>query len=296
MLILISDAFDASLPRRLQALGVEVTEDKARQAEAEVVLIRSKTKVTREYIDGAPRLRLVIRGGVGLDNVDQAYAREKGILVHNTPEASSVAVAELALALMLAAPNHLIAGHEGMKQGEWLKKSLKRTELYQKTLGLLGIGRIATEVARRARAFEMEILAYDPYVARHDLAQMVTLDEVCARADYLSLHMPLTDETKGMVNAALLARCKPGVIVVNTGRGKAVDEKAMVAALQSGQVRCYATDVWPSDPPPEDCPILKAPGVIMLPHIGASTAENLLRIGDIIVEKITQFQAGALRS
>jgi len=290
MLILISDAFDAGLPDRLKELG-EVTDDKSRVAEATVVLIRSKTKVRKEYIDGAPNLKLVIRGGVGLDNVDLEYAKEKGIQVHNTPAASSPAVAELAMALMLAGPNNLIKGHEGMARGEWLKKQCKRNELLTNTLGLLGIGRIATEVAKRAKAFGMTIIAHDPFVEASEYAEMVTLDELIQRADYISMHTPLTDETKGMVNADFLARCKDGVYIVNTGRGKCVDEKAMVAALESGKVATYATDVWPSDPPPADCPILKAPNVVMTPHIGASSGANLLRISDIIVEKITAFLA-----
>lgn len=286
MLILISDAFDPSLPEKLSPFG-EVTDDKDRLADAEVVLIRSKTKCTREYIDGAPRLKLIIRGGVGLDNVDLDHAREKGIAVHNTPEASSVAVAELAMALMLAAPANVVPGHVTMSRGEWAKKQLKRAELYKKTLGLLGVGRIGVETAKRARAFEMTVIGYDPFVDDSEHVELKGLDAVLAESDYLSLHMPLTEETKGMVNAELLARCKRGVYIVNTGRGKCVDEKAMVAAIESGQVACYATDVWPSDPPPEDCPLTKLDrGVLMTPHIGASTAENLLRIGDIIVSKI----------
>jgi D-3-phosphoglycerate dehydrogenase len=287
MLILISDAFDPSLPERLKEFG-EVTDDKSRLPEAEVVLIRSKTKCTREYLDGAPKLKLIIRGGVGLDNVDREYAKQKGITVTNTPEASSVAVAELALALMLAAPNHLIRGHNGMAEGKWLKKELKRTELYQKTLGLVGIGRIGTEVARRARAFEMRVIAHDPFLKSHEVAELKPLDAVLAESDYISLHTPLTDETKGMINADAIGKMKKGVIIVNTGRGKTIDEKAMVKALEQGQVACYATDVWPSDPPPEDCPITKAPNVVMLPHIGASSKENLLRIGDIVVRKIRE--------
>jgi D-3-phosphoglycerate dehydrogenase / 2-oxoglutarate reductase len=290
MLILISDAFDAGLADRLKELG-EVTDDKGRVAEATVVLIRSKTKVRKEYIDGAPNLKLVIRGGVGLDNVDLVYAKEKGIQVHNTPAASSPAVAELAFALLLAGPNNLIKGHEGMVRGEWLKKQCKRNELLGNTLGLLGIGRIATEVAVRAKAFGMTVIAHDPFVESSPLAEMVTLDELTKRADYISMHTPLTDDTKGMVNADFLARCKDGVYIVNTGRGKCVDEKAMVAALESGKVATYATDVWPSDPPPADCPILKAPNMVMTPHIGASSGANLLRISDIIVEKITAFLA-----
>jgi len=290
MLILISDAFDPSLPGRLAEFG-EVTDDKARLAEAEVVLIRSKTKCTKEYLDGAPKLRLIIRGGVGLDNVDRGYAEQKGIQVHNTPQASSVAVAELAMALMLAAPCRVVEGHAGMAEGKWLKKELKRAELYRKTLGLLGMGRIAIEVAKRAKAFDMKVIAYDPYVEKSELAELKGLDEVLAEADYLSLHMPLTDQTREMLNAERLGRTKPGVVIVNTGRGKCVDEQAMAKALEDGQVGYYATDVWTSDPPPADCPLLKAPRMVMTPHIGASTKENLLRIGDIIVDKIRQHVA-----
>ena len=291
MLILISDSFDPSLPGRLKELGAEVTEDKAKLPEAEVVLVRSKTKCTKEYIDGAPKLKLIIRGGVGLDNVDAAHAKQKGILVQNTPEASSVAVAELAMALMLAAPNKLLEGHNSMQEGKWLKNELKRTELYQKTLGLLGVGRIGSEVAKRARAFDMRVLAFDPYVTKMDLCELKPLDEVLAKSDYLSLHMPLTDETRNFVNAERIGKMKKGVIIINTGRGKCIDEAALSKALEEGKVACYATDVWMSDPPPPESPLLKAPRVIQLPHIGASTKENLLRIGDIVVQQIKAYKA-----
>ena len=287
MLILIADAFDASLPERLKEFG-EVTSDAKRLPDAEIVLIRSKTRCTREYIDGAPKLKLIIRGGVGLDNVDAAYAKEKGIKVENTPEASSVAVAELAMALMIAVPNQLVLAHTAMAEGKWLKKEIKRTELYQKTLGLLGIGRIGAEVAKRARAFEMKVIAFDPYVKQSDLAELRPLDAVFAESDYISLHMPLTDETRNIVNAASIAKMKKGVVIVNTGRGKCIDEPALTKALQDGHVGAYATDVWTSDPPPDTCPLLKAPRVLMAPHIGASSKENLLRIGDIVVRKLRE--------
>jgi D-3-phosphoglycerate dehydrogenase len=287
MKILLSDAFDPSLPGRLKKFG-EVTDDKGRLAECEVVLIRSKTKATREFIDSAPKLKMIIRGGVGLDNVDQAYAKEKGIKVLNTPAASSVAVAELAMAFLVAIPNKLIEGHLSMKEGRWLKKELKRTELYQKTLGLIGIGRIGTEVAVRARAFGMDVIAYDKFVTSHPVAKLVGLDELLRRADFISLHTPLTDETKGMINADRIGKMKDGVIIVNTGRGKVVSEPDLAAALASGKVRAYGTDVWESDPPPETSPLLKAPNVYMAPHIGASSVENLLRIGDVIVELLEQ--------
>jgi len=287
MKILIADAFDASLPGRLKPFG-EVTDDANQLPSANVVLIRSKTKATREYLDRAPALKMIIRGGVGLDNVDQEYAKQKGIRVLNTPAASSVAVAELAMAFLVAIPNRLIDGHCTMKEGKWAKKELKRTELFQKTLGLIGVGRIGTEVALRAKAFGMRVIAFDKYVSSSPHAEMVPLSALVAQADFISLHTPLTDETRGMVNAELIGKMKRGVILVNTGRGKVVNEPDLAAALASGQVRAYGTDVWESDPPPPASPLLSAPNVFMTPHIGASSQENLLRIGDIIVEILSE--------
>ncbi len=289
MKILISDAFDPSLSERLTKFG-EVFDDKGRLSEAEAVLVRSKTKCTKEYIDSAPDLKLIIRGGVGIDNIDVEYAKSKGIEVRNTPTASSVAVAEVAMALMLAVPNRLPFGHEGMVKGDWRKKQIKRTELFKKTLGLIGIGRIATEVAIRASAFGMKVIAYDKYVDSSQHAEMATLDEVIAGADYISLHTPLTDETKGMLNKDTIAKMKDGAVIINTGRGKCVVEEDVAAALESGKLSGYGTDVWYSDPP-ENTPISSAPNTVMLPHIGASSKENLLRIGDICVEIFEEFTA-----
>jgi D-3-phosphoglycerate dehydrogenase len=288
MLILISDAFDPGLPEQLKKFG-EVTDDKGRVAEAEVVLIRSKTKVTKEYIDAAPNLKLVIRGGVGLDNVDLDYAKEKGVIVHNTAAASSIAVAELAMALMLAMPSNVTKGDSTMRQGKWEKKQLKRSELYGKTLGILGMGRIGTEIGKRARAFGMNVIAFDPYVKSHEIADMKTgLDDVLTASDYISLNMPLTDETKGMINKDSLAKMKDGAYIVNTGRGKCVVEEDVAAALQSGKLAGYGNDVWYSDPP-DSTPLVNEANAVLTPHIGASTKENLLRIGDIIVELITDY-------
>ena len=283
MVILICDAFDKSLPDRLKKFG-EVTEDVARLPETEVALVRSKTKCTAEWIAGAPKLKMIIRGGVGLDNIDQPAAKARGIEVKNTPAASSVAVAELAFALMLAVPNRLIEAHNALKEGKFLKKEIKRTELYQKTLGLVGVGRIASEVAKRAAAFGMRVLAYDPYVKRSDVAILVpSLKELLRQADYLSLHVPLNDETKNMINKDAIAGMKDGVVIVNTGRGKCILEADLAEALKSGKVAAYATDVWYSDPPDPSSPLLSAPNVLMTPHIGASSKENLLRIGNEVV-------------
>lgn len=289
MKIFISDSFDSSLPGRLAHLG-EVITAKERLSEAEVLLIRSKTKANRDLLDQTPSLKMIIRGGVGLDNVDIDYARQKGIDVRNTPEASSVAVAELAFALMLAMPNQIVAGHNSMKEGRWLKKELKRTELMGKTLGLIGCGRIGREVAARAHAFGMRVLAYDVVRIEHPaIEQVASLEEMLPLCDYISLHTPLTPQTRGLVNSELIARMKNGVRIVNTSRGAVIVENDMVAALKSGKVAGYATDVFLSDPP-VDCPLIDAPNVLLTPHIGASSSENLLRIGDQIVKILESYE------
>lgn len=286
--VLFADSFDESLPGRLRELGCRTFAEMDKLGEAEVLLVRSKTKVTADLLAKAPRLKLVIRGGVGLDNVDKEACKARGIEVVNTPKASSVAVAELALAMMLAFPNRLIEAHSSMKEGRWLKKEIKRTELFEKTLGLVGAGLIGTEVARRCRAFGMSVLASDPYVKTHELAEMVDLDTLLAKADYISLHVPSTPETKGMIGKAALDKMKKGVYIVNTARGALVDDAALAEALKAGQVAGYATDVFPSEPPDAAWPLKDLPNVIMAPHIGASSKENLLRIGDIIVDILKQ--------
>ncbi len=293
MKILMSDKFDASLPGRLAPYG-EVSDDKNWVAEADVVLIRSKTKCTKEYIDGAPSLKLIIRGGVGLDNVDKAYANSKGIKVYNTPNASSVAVAELAFALMIALPNKLIIGHNSTAAGQFLKSELKRTELLGKTLGIIGCGRIGLEVAKRARAFGMTVYAYDvvPVESEYIQAQK-SLEDLLPICDYFSLHLPLTAETTGLINKARIALMKKGAYLVNTGRGKTVVEDDIVEGLKSGQIAGYGTDVFFAEPP-EGSPLLAAPNVTMTPHLGASTTENLLRIADEVVILIDKFSKGQL--
>jgi D-3-phosphoglycerate dehydrogenase len=290
MHILIADAFDAKLPERLAAYGT-VSSDLATLPEAQVLLVRSKTKVDADLIAKAPNLKLVIRGGVGMDNVDKKLCADKGIKAINTPRASSVAVAEMTMAFMVAIPARLIEAHTSMKEGKFLKSELKRTELFKKTLGLIGAGNIATEVAKRAQAFGMEVIAFDPFLKEHPIARLVSLDELAALADVISMHTPLTDDTKGMVNAAFIAKMKDGAILINTGRGKCVNDADLAAALQSGKLRAYGTDVWPCDPPSADCPLLSAPNVIMAPHLGANSKENLGRIGDEVVLILKDFKA-----
>jgi D-3-phosphoglycerate dehydrogenase len=180
-----------------------------------------------------------------------------------------------------------------MKKGEWIKKQLKRTELFGKTLCLIGIGNIGAELAKRAAAFGMKVVAYDIFVKSAEYAELKpSLEEAVKDADYISLHTPLTDETRGMINKALIEKMKDGVVIVNTARGKCVVAEDMVECLESGKIRAYATDVWPCDPPPEDYPVLKAPNVVMTPHLGASSKENLLRIGEEVVAIINECKQG----
>jgi D-3-phosphoglycerate dehydrogenase len=287
MVILLADAFAPDLPGRLAAFGQVVT-DLSRVSDAEVIIVRSKTKVDKAMIDAAPKLRYVIRGGVGVDTIDVEYAKSKNIVVDNTPEASSLAVAELAFALMIAMPNHIVEADVSMKQGKWLKKELERTELGGKTLGLVGIGRIARELAIRAKAFGMKVVAYDKYVSSSDVAAMVSLDEVLSTSDYISLHTPLTDETRGMMNAQAFAKMKKGAYLINTCRGPVVNTADVVAALKEGKLGGYATDVYDKEPP-EGSLLLSAPNVLLTPHLGASTEENLTRLGDCIVERMQKY-------
>ncbi len=287
MVILLADAFAPDLPGRLSSFG-EVVSDMSRVSDAEIIIVRSKTKVDKAMIDAAPKLKYVIRGGVGVDTIDVEYAKSKGIAVDNTPEASSLAVAELAFALMISLPNHIAEADASMKQGKWLKKELERTELGGKTLGLIGIGRIARELAIRAKAFGMKVIAFDKYVATSDVARMTSLDEVLSASDYISLHTPLTDETRGMMNAAAFAKMKKGAYLVNTCRGPVVNTADIVAALKDGKLGGYATDVYDKEPP-EGSPLLSAPRVVLTPHLGASTAENLTRLGDCIEERVKKY-------
>ena len=285
MLILISDAFDKSLPDKLKVFG-EVTEDTSRLGEADVVLVRSKTKCTKEYIDSAKNLKLIIRGGVGMDNIDREYCKEKGIIAVNTPKSSAIAVAELAFALMISVPNKIVYFDNTMKKGEWNKKT-KRTELYGKTLALFGMGNIARKVAERARAFGMDIVAYDKYVTSSDLARMVSSpEEAVENADYISMHLPLTDETNGMMNASLISHMKKAPVIINTGRGKCVNERDMADALKSGAVAHFCTDVYSVEPMEGDNPLLECDNITLTPHVGANSVENLLRIGEEVVETI----------
>ena len=255
------------------------------------IVVRSATKVTRKVIEAAKNLELIIRAGIGLDNIDAAAAKEKGIKVANTPAATSISVAEHTFGMMLAAVRQHGKANLSMKAHKWEKKSLSGTELYQKTLGLIGVGRIGQEVARRAIAFGMNVLGYDIIPFKTDLAiRPVALDELLAQADLISLHIPLTDQSRHMIGEKEFARMKNGVILVNASRGGTVDEGALLAALNAGKVRAAALDVFEKEPP-EDFSLIDHPNVIALPHIGAAAEEGQNRAGLEVVKILKEKMA-----
>jgi len=247
--------------------------------------------VTRKVIEAGKNLELIIRAGIGLDNIDAAAAKEKGIKVANTPAATSISVAEHAFGMMLAAVRQHGKANLSMKAHKWEKKNLSGTELYQKTLGLIGVGRIGQEVAKRAIAFGMKVVGYDIVPIKTDLAiKQVSLDELLAQADLISLHIPLTYQSRHMISDKEFAKMKNGIIIINAARGGTVDEKALLAALNAGKVRAAALDVYEKEPP-EDFSLIDHPNVIALPHIGAAAEEGQNRAG-MEVAKILKEKMG----
>jgi D-3-phosphoglycerate dehydrogenase len=251
-------------------------------AEADALVVRSATSVDASLIAAAPRLRAIARAGTGVDNVDVPAATARGIVVMNAPGANSVSVAEHAIALMLALSRAIPAADAAMKRSVWDKKRLTGAELRGKTLGLVGLGRIGQEVAARARAFGMDLIAYDPFISEQVAAglgvHLLQLDGLCARADYISLHVPATPETRHLLNADRLARCRPGVRIVNTARGDLIDEAALADAIERGQVAGAGLDVFETEPP-TDTRLTRLAQVVATPHIAASTTEAQEQVG-----------------
>jgi D-3-phosphoglycerate dehydrogenase len=260
--------------------------------DADALIVRSAVKVNAALLEGAPKLRVIGRAGVGVDNVDVAAATARKIVVMNTPGGSSVAVAELALGLMLALARQIPRADQTTRAGQWEKKSLEGTELSGKTLGLVGFGRIAVEVARRARCFDMPIVAYDPVArlqaAREAGAAMVPLEELLAQSDYISLHVSLTPESQNLFNDRTFAQMKRGVKIINCARGEVIDEAALARALESGQVGGVALDVYRNEPP-GPLPLFSLANVIATPHLGASTREAQERVGTAIAIQIKEY-------
>ena len=261
-------------------------------AGADALLVRSATFVDAAMMERAPKLRVIGRAGVGVDNVDLDAATKRGIVVMNTPGGNAVAVAEHTFALMLALARHLMRADSTMHAGKWEKKTLQGTELRGKTLGIVGLGRVGVEVSRRAIAFGMKVVAHDPYVAP-SLAQqlnitMVPLDDLFAQSDYITLHVGLTPQTQGMINADALRKMKKGVRLVNCARGELLNEPAIIEGLQSGQLGGAALDVY-SHEPLKDSPLAALPNVILTPHIAGSTHEAQEAVGVQIALQVREY-------
>ncbi|HEY3627548.1 MAG TPA: phosphoglycerate dehydrogenase, partial [Terracidiphilus sp.] len=261
-------------------------------ADADALVVRSAVQVDDSLMEKAPRLRVIGRAGVGVDNIDADSATRRGIVVMNTPGANAVAVAELTIGLMLALARKLPAANTSMHAGKWDKKSLQGAELKGKTLGILGLGRVGLEVARRARGFGLEIIGSDPFVsaavARENGIQLVSVEELLARADYLTLHVGLTPQTTGFVNAKTLATMKKGVRIINCARGELVEDAALVDALKSGRVAGAALDVFVEEPP-KDSPYAGLDNVILTPHIAGSTGEAQEAVGIQIARQVREY-------
>lgn len=296
--ILICDSVSSGAVDALRALGVEVdVRDTITPEELLVeipayagMVVRSRTKVREPLIDKATNMKVIIRGGVGLDSIDVAYAKSKGIDVRNTPAASSNAVAELALALMFGLARHVSKADASMKAGAWDKKKLKGTEIAGKTLGVIGYGRIGRMLGEKARALGMSVVAYDPYIQHEDI---VSIEELLKASDYISLHLPHTDETHHLLSSAQFALLKPSAYLVDAARGGVVDEAALYDALSNGKLAGAALDVYSQEPPKTDAlrKLVELPQVIATPHIGAATKESQARIGDEIVKVVKEYFA-----
>ncbi len=241
--------------------------------EADALIIRSATKADAELLGVAANLKAIARAGVGVDNVDLDAATQRGVVVMNTPDGNTIAAAEHTFGLMLALARHVPQAHASMVAGRWDRKAYMGTELRGKTLGLIGLGRIGQAVATRARAFEMRVVGYDPKPGEvRDLGiEIIPLNDLYTRADFISLHPSLTDETRGMINAEAIAKMKPGVRIINVARGPVIVDADLAAGLASGQVAGAALDVYDREPPAGDNPLINNPAVIHTPHLGAST-------------------------
>jgi D-3-phosphoglycerate dehydrogenase len=299
MKLLVCDPTDASAIEAMREGGVEVVvQDDITAEELEEVIagydamvVRSRTKVREPLIDKATNLKVIIRGGVGLDNIDVAYAESKGIEVRNTPEASTNAVAELVIGYMLALVRQIPQVTASMKAGQWEKKAFsKGTELAGKVLGVVGCGRIGTDVGRKAAALGMEVLGCDPYVTKFDACMCaVDQEELLGRADFITIHVPYLDETRYLLGENSFPKMKDGVYIINCGRGGTVDEAALYEAIVSGKVAGAALDVFEDEKEERGKSLMSLPQVIGSPHIGAGTVEAKARVGEEVARIAVEF-------
>jgi D-3-phosphoglycerate dehydrogenase len=251
--------------------------------DAHAMIIRSSTIADAELIAAATNLRVIARAGVGVDNVELDAATAQNVIVMNTPGGNTISTAEHTFGLMLALARHIPQSDASLRGGSWDRKSFNGVELRGKTLGIIGLGRIGREVGRRAAAFEMQVIGYDPYVdiataQEAGITKLDTVDEVLAQADFLTLHTVITDDTKGMINTANIAKMKKGVRIINAARGALIDDQALAQAINDGYVAGAALDVYEFEPPPQDHPLVGMKNVIATPHLAASTSDAQINV------------------
>ncbi len=281
--------------------GISADELKTAIHDYDGLLVRSRTKVTEEVINAASRLRIVGRAGIGVDNIDLTAASRKGILVENAPSGNSVTTAEHAICLLLSLARHIPQATASMKASKWEKKKFEGRELLGKTLGIIGLGNIGRIVASRAQGLQMRVVGYDPFISK-DAAErigvgLLSLDELFANSDFLTVHTPLTDETRGIIGKKAFSLMKPGVLLVNAARGGVVDEVALLEALESGKVAGAALDVFSKEPPPEKDPLVQHSRVICTPHLGASTSEAQDKVAEEVAEQLVVYaERGEVRN
>jgi len=271
-----------------------------RISEYDALLVRSATKVTKEVIDAAKNLKVIGRAGVGVDNIDVEAASKKGILVMNTPGGNTISAAEHTMSMLLALSRSIPQANISLKSKQWEKKKFLGTEVFKKTLGIIGLGRIGGEVAKRAQSFGMEIIVYDPYIskahARELGVKLVSFPELTKQADYITIHVPLTPETKHIINKETIAQMKEGVKIINCARGGIIDEAALAEAVKSGKVGGAALDVFENEPP-FDSPVLGLENIIVTPHLGASTEEAQINVArDIALQVLDFLKEGIVRN
>ncbi len=308
--VLIADNLEASGLDLLRQAGIELdVPDKAPKGDAlkealrasDGVIVRSATKITAAELENPGKLRVIVRAGVGVDTIDVAAATRKGILVMNTPGGNTVSTAEQTITLMMALARHTAAADATLRAGKWDRAKFTGTQLAGKTLGVVGLGRIGREVARRAAGLDMKILGFDPFLTPAAAAQMgieatSNLDELLPRVDFLTVHTPLTDETRDLIGAAQIAKMQKGARLINCARGGIINEDALVEALKNGQLAGAALDVFVQEPPPADHPLLKLPNVVVTPHLGASTVEAQVSVAreaaQLLIDYLTRGVVG----
>ena len=272
--------------------GLPANELLQKIADYDALIVRSGTKVTEEVIAAGKRLKVIGRAGIGVDNVDVPAATRRGIVVMNTPGGNNVTTAEHAISMALACARHIPAADASLRSGKWERSRFTGTEVTGKTFGVVGLGNIGRVVADRAAGLSMKVIAFDPFVTPETKpleVEMVALEELFERSDFISVHVPLTGETKNLIDAAAIERMRPGVRIVNCARGGIVDEEALAEGLRSGKVAGAAIDVFVDEPPPENHPLLGLPGVVVTPHLGASTGEAQTNVAVAIAEQVGAF-------